>query len=52
MLDISNIIAAFTEEQVERLTGLTKGRLRYWHRTGFFAPAFVEDDLRLPYSRF
>ena len=52
MLDISNVIAAFSEEHVYRLTGLTVGRLRYWHKTGFFAPTFVEDDLRLPYSRF
>lgn len=52
MLDISNVIAAFSEEQAQRLTGLTIGRLRYWHRTGFFAPAFVEENQRLPFSRF
>lgn len=51
-LDISNVIAAFSEEQVERMVGLSKGRLRYWARTGFFAPSFVEEDGRLPYSRF
>ena len=28
-LDISNVIAAFSEDQVERITGLNKGRLRY-----------------------
>ena len=52
MLDVSNVVAAFSEEQVQRLTNLTIARLRYWHRTGFFAPAFVEDNPRLPYSRF
>ncbi|HEV2816804.1 MAG TPA: DUF433 domain-containing protein [Allosphingosinicella sp.] len=52
MLDIGNVIAAFSEEHVYRLTGLTPGRLRYWHKTNFFVPTFVEDDLRLPYSRF
>jgi uncharacterized protein (DUF433 family)/DNA-binding transcriptional MerR regulator len=52
LLDISSIIAAFSEEQVERITSLGKGRLRYWARTGFFKPSYVEDDLRLPYSRF
>jgi uncharacterized protein (DUF433 family)/DNA-binding transcriptional MerR regulator len=51
-LDISSVVAAFSEEQVERMVGLSKGRLRYWARTGFFAPSFIEDDGRLPYSRF
>jgi len=51
-LNISNVIAAFSEEQVERMTGLTKGRLRYWAKTDFFSPSFVEDNARLPYSRF
>lgn len=51
-LDISNVIAAFSEDQVERITGLNKGRLRYWARTDFFRPSFVEDDPRLAYSRF
>jgi DNA-binding transcriptional MerR regulator len=52
MLDVGNVLAAFTEEHVNRVTGLSVGRLRYWARTGFFQPSFVEDDLRLPYSRF
>ena len=51
-LDISNVIAAFSEEQVERMTGLTKTRLRYWAKTDFFKPSFVEDDQRLAFSRF
>jgi len=52
MLDIGNVLAAFSEEHVNRVTGLSIGRLRYWARTGFFRPNFVEDDQRLPYSRF
>ena len=51
-LDINSVIAAFSEEQVTRLTGLTKGRLRYWDKTGFFKPSFIEEDARLPYSKF
>lgn len=52
MLDISNVLAAFSEEHVNRVTGLSAGRLRYWAKTGFFRPSYVEDDPRLPYSRF
>lgn len=52
MLDIQNTIAAFSEEQVQRLTGLTVSRLRYWHKTGFFSPAYVEENPKLPFSRF
>jgi DNA-binding transcriptional MerR regulator len=51
-LDISNVIAAFSEEQVQRMTGLTTGRLRYWAKTDFFKPSFAEENQRLPYSRF
>src|SRR5277367_4920861 len=51
-LDISSAIAAFSEEQVQRMTGLTIGRLRYWAKTEFFKPSFVEDNPRLPYSKF
>lgn len=45
------VINAFSEEQVERLTGVSKRQLRYWDRTGFFAPAFGEEDRRVAYSR-
>ena len=34
------------------MVGFTKSRLRYWARTDFFKPSFVEEDSRLPYSRF
>lgn len=52
VLDIGNVIAAFSEDQVQRLTGLTKSRLRYWDKSDFFKPSFVEENRRLPYSRF
>lgn len=51
-LDISNVIAAFSEDQVQRITGLTKGRLRYWDKTDFFKPSFVEEGSAKPYNRF
>jgi DNA-binding transcriptional MerR regulator len=51
VLDADNVIAAFCVDHVERLTGLTKGRLRYWDRIGFFAPSYADDDRRSPYSR-
>lgn len=52
MLDIRDVIAAFSEDQVAHLTKLSKRRLRYWRETGFFAPSFVEDNPRLSYSKF
>jgi DNA-binding transcriptional MerR regulator len=52
MLDVGNVLAAFSEEHVNRVTGLSVGRLRYWAKTEFFQPSFVEDDPRLPFSRF
>ncbi|HTT80021.1 MAG TPA: DUF433 domain-containing protein [Stellaceae bacterium] len=49
MLD--NTMAAFSEASVEKLTGLTSAQLRYWDRTGFFAPAYADEDRRTPFSR-
>ena len=40
----SAVIAAFNEDQVQRLTHLSRRQLRYWDDTGFFAPAFAEPD--------
>jgi len=36
----SNVIGAFSEEQAERLSGVTRAQLRRWDRTDFFKPAF------------
>lgn len=51
MADPGSIIAAFSEEQVEALTGLTSSQLRYWDRTGFYSPAFAAENRRVAYSR-
>ncbi|MGN6548624.1 MAG: MerR family transcriptional regulator, partial [Pararhizobium sp.] len=45
------MISAFTEDHVERLTGLTQRQLRHWDRTGFFSPSFAYEDRRKPFSR-
>ena len=47
----SNVIAAFSEEDVERLTGISVSQLRYWDRTGFFVPGIAEDNRRVVHSR-
>lgn len=44
MADSAGTGAAFSEAQVERLTNLRKGRLRYWERTEFFAPTYLGAD--------
>lgn len=51
MPNITTIVSAFSEDQVGRLTGLTKGQLRYWDSTGFFAPKHAEDNKRRAFSR-
>jgi DNA-binding transcriptional MerR regulator len=49
--DNERVIRAFTEEQVVRLTALSQRQLRYWDRTGFFRPAFSEENRRVAYNR-
>jgi len=49
--DASVVIAAFTEDEVRRLTGVSVRQLRYWDKTGFFSPSLGDPDRRLPYSR-
>ncbi len=51
MSKLSNVVAAFTEEQVERLTGVTRRQLQLWDRTEFFVPSLAAANRRLPYSR-
>ena len=48
---MADVIIAFTEEHVQRLTGLTKAQLRYWDRTGFFKPAYADEDRSVAFSR-
>lgn len=45
------VIAAFTEDQVERLTGVTAPQLRHWDRSGFFVPSLAYEDRSQPLSR-
>ncbi|MFC6048044.1 DUF433 domain-containing protein [Methylobacterium hispanicum] len=33
------VIAAFTEEEAQRVTGISLTQLRYWRRTSFFVPS-------------
>lgn len=44
-------LLAFTAEQVRRLTGLTVRQLRYWDNSGFFCPAYADEQRRRPYGR-
>jgi len=50
-MSISNVVAAFTEDQTERLTGVSKRQLRYWDNTEFFVPSLAFEDRRVPFSR-
>jgi uncharacterized protein (DUF433 family) len=44
-------VAAFSEEQTEKLTGITKSQLRYWDNTGFYSPSYTEENRRISFSR-
>ena len=45
------IITAFSEDQVERLTGISQRQLRYWDQTDFFKPSLASDNRREAFSR-
>jgi uncharacterized protein (DUF433 family) len=47
----SVVVAAFTEEDAARLTGLTVRQLRYWDRTGFFVPSLANKNRSLAFAR-
>ncbi len=51
VLSESNVIAAFSEDDVGRLTGITTNQLRYWDRTDFFRPSLADENRRWPNSR-
>ncbi len=44
-------ILVFTSPQVQRLTGLTAGRLDYWDRTGVYQPTYKDDRPHRAYRR-
>ena len=46
-----HVLAAFSEEQTERLTGISKAQLRYWDRTDFYRPNYAEKNRRVAFSR-
>lgn len=46
-----SVVAAFSEQQTSRLTGITQAQLRYWDRQGFYRPSYSEDGRRAPFSR-
>ena len=48
---MQKVIAAFSEEHAERLTGITRSQLRYWDRTRFYIPSYAEDDRSIAFSR-
>ena len=45
------IITAFSEDQAERLTGISQRQLRYWDQTDFFKPSLASDNRREAFSR-
>lgn len=49
-MNSGNIIQAYSADHVVRLTGLSKSQLRYWDKTGFFAPSFAAGNRRSPFS--
>jgi uncharacterized protein (DUF433 family) len=51
MSEITNVISAFSADQVVKLTNLTTRQLAYWDNLGFFWPQYAADDRRSPYSR-
>jgi uncharacterized protein (DUF433 family) len=51
MGEITNIVSAFSADQVVKLTGLTIRQLSYWDSLKFFQPEYATEDRRSPYSR-
>jgi uncharacterized protein (DUF433 family) len=51
MTEITNIISAFSADQVAKLTGLTIRQLSYWDNLGFFQPQYAAEDRQSPYAR-
>ncbi|MGO8074034.1 DUF433 domain-containing protein [Rhizobium leguminosarum] len=49
--DLNIVVAAFTEEQAERLTGITVRQLRHWDKTNFFVPSLAYSDRSKPFAR-
>lgn len=48
---MSEVIAAFSADQVSRLTGLSVNQLREWDNDQFFVPSLALRNRRTPFSR-
>lgn len=48
---MSDVIAAFSAEQVQKLTGLSLSQLRDWDNDDFFRPSYASENRREAYSR-
>lgn len=51
MTDRAEIIAAFTLDQTERLTGVSRTQLRAWDKSGLFSPSLVFAERAVAYGR-
>lgn len=51
MVEITNIISAYSADHVVKLTGLTMRQLAYWDDLGFFKPQYAAHERRAPNSR-
>lgn len=47
----SSVIAAFSADQIAKLTGLTLRQLSYWDSTDFFSHQYAAENRRSPHSR-
>lgn len=47
----SETVGAFSEEQAERLSGVSINQLRRWDKDGFFSPSFGVSQKGVPYGR-
>lgn len=45
------VVAAFTEAEVQRLTGISQRQLRYWASDDFYTPSLKVEDRELPTMR-
>lgn len=48
---MSDVVAAFSAEQVKQLTELSGNQLREWDNDGFFQPSLAVENRRVPLSR-
>jgi len=48
---MENVISAFAEDHVERLTGVSRAQLHHWDKSGFYLPSFADKNRSTPFSR-